>query len=498
MQVNDIDPPLILTVDAGSSSVRALLFDRLGRPISELGSHKFYTLKTTTEGAAEIAADEVLGQIEQGIDEVLAQAGKYASAIVGVAVDTFVSNLLAIDKAGQPLTPIITYADTRDAADAVALRRQLGEREVHERTGCMLRTSYWPARLAWMRRTQPDLWRSTTRWITLGEYLELRLFGQSRVSYSAASWSGLLNRHSLEWDAPLLEILGLTPAYLSPLVDVNEPLCDLAASYAARWPALRDVPWFPAIGDGAAANVGSGCLNHERIALTIGTTGAMRVIQREVPQVPAGLWCYRVDRQHALLGGATSEGGNVYAWLHQALRLDQSENLEHLLELLPPDGHGLTVLPFLAGERSPGWAGDVKATITGLSLTTTPIEILQACLEAVAYRLAVIQQGICEQKECGHQFVASGGGLLHSPAWMQIMADVLDRPVTASAETEASSRGAALLALAALGVLPSIEAAPAADGKTSHPNPAHHERYEAAIKRQQQLYQQLIAQNHLP
>ena len=92
---------------------------------------------------------------------VLAQAGPLAEQIRAVAIDTLVSNILAIDAAGRPLTPLITYADTRNDADAIELRRTLDERAVHQRTGCLLRTSYWPARLAWFRRTQPDIWRAT-------------------------------------------------------------------------------------------------------------------------------------------------------------------------------------------------------------------------------------------------------------------------------------------------------------------------------------------------
>jgi gluconokinase len=482
------EPPLVLTIDVGTSSVRVLLFDRRGRAVTGVDARSQHTPRTATDGTSELDADALFEQTALCLDAALAQAGVLAQAIGGVAIDTLVSNIMALDTAGRPRTPLITYADTRNAADATELRRQLDERTVQDRTGCLLRTSYWPARLAWFQRTQPDLWRAAARWVSFGEYIELRLFGQCRVSYSAASWSGLLDRRRLEWDAPLLALLGLAPHALTPLVDFDAPQAGLGGGFAARWPALRDVPWFPAIGDGAAANIGSGCTDHTRMALTIGTSGAVRVIADAVARVPAGLWCYRVDRRRALLGGATSEGGNVYAWMRQTLRLDDDAVNAQALAALPPDGHGLTILPFLAGERSPGWAGDATAIIAGLTLSTTPIEIVRAGLEAVAYRFALIERRICDRAGCAHRLIASGGALLHSPAWLQIMADVLGRPVVASAEPEVTSRGAALLALEALGALPSLDAAPAADGALYTPDPARHQRYQDAITRQQQLY----------
>src|SRR5262245_15241375 len=170
------------------------------------------------------------------------------------------------------------------------------------------------------------------------------------------------------------------------------------------------------------------------------------------------------------------------------MRLDEPEALERELAGLPPDGHGLTVLPFLAGERSPGWAGDARATISGLTLATTPLQILQAGLEAVAYRFALIEGRICGQDACPHRLIASGGALLSSPTWMQIIADALGRPVVASEEEEATSRGVALLALRSLGALGSLGNAPAADGQVYEPDAARHKVYREAIERQRKLY----------
>lgn len=487
-----VEGPLVLAIDIGSSSTKVRLYDGLGRAVEGISAQENSEIRTTADGAAEDDPDAALERAARCVDAALSQAGPLAEKIGAVAIDTLVSNLMAINGAGRPITPLITYADTRDTADAEALRGRLDEGTVQDRTGCLLRTSYWPALLAWFRRAQPKVWREAARWITLGEYIELRLFGHCRVSYSAASWSGLLDRRRLRWDEPLLEVLGVEASQLSALVDIDAPLNGLAGEYGTRWPALRDVPWFPAVGDGAAANVGSGCTNHSRIALTLGTSGAMRTIQAEVAQVPRGLWCYRVDSERALLGGATSEGGNVYGWLRRTLRLAAPAEVEAAIRAMPPDSHGLTILPFLAGERSPDWAGNVQATIHGVTLATTPLEIVRASLEAVAYRYAVIEQRLCGQAGCDHRLIASGGALLQSPSWMQIFADVLGRTVVASAEPEATSRGTALLALRALGAIPSIEDIAAADGEAYEPNAAHHQVYQAAIARQRYLYDRLV------
>ena len=490
------EPPLILTLDIGTSSARVLLFDRQGRAVEGVTAQERYEMRTTAEGASEDDPDESLERAARCVDLALSQTGPLAKHIAAVAVTTLVSNILAIDGSGSALTPLVSYADTRNDPDVDALRAALDERTVHERTGCLLRTSYWPARLAWFKRVQPQVWQSAARWITLGEYLELRLFGRCRVSYSAASWSGLLDRRTLQWDRPLLDYLGLPPDRLSPLVDVDEPLSGLQQPYADRWPALRDVPWYPAVGDGAAANVGSGCTGYERIALTIGTTGAIRVVLKEVERVPPGLWCYRVDRGHALLGGATSEGGNVYGWLQRTLQLGSPAEVEAEVAAMQPDAHGLTILPFLAGERSPDWAGNVQATIHGLTVATTPIEIVRASLEAVAYRFAVIEerieQGAPGGASTGYNLIANGGALLKSPAWMQMFADVLGRTVVESAEPEGTSRGIAVLALRSLGSIPSIEALPATDGRVFQPDADRHAIYREAIARQRRLYDLLI------
>ena len=481
--------PLILTLDIGTSSSRAMLFDSQARPVPGMMAQIPYQLQTTAAGDAYFDPAALLDRVVNTIDQLLQQAGPLAKQIGGVAVDTFVTNIVGIDKTGRPITPHYTYAGTRSAADAEALRRELDLAAVHNHTGCRIHSAYLPPLFRWLARTQPEVFKSVKYWMSIGEYLLYPLFGERRASYSMASWTGLLNRHSLSWDEEWLDYLSVAKEQLSPLVDVDRPMQGLQAPWAARWPALKDVPWFPAIGDGAAANIGSGCTGPERLALTIGTPGAMRVaFHQPIKTVPEGLWVYRINRAYALLGGATTEGGSLFAWCRQTLQLPA--HVEADLAHMPPAGHGLTVLPCLGGDRAPDWLETARSTLHGLAFNTRPIDIFQAGLESMAYRFALSHRLIVPPLPPEHQVIASGAGLLNSPAWMQMVADVLGRPLLASAEKEATSRGAAALALDALGISGNR---PAAIAATFQPNPAHHARYQAALEAHVELYQKLVA-----
>jgi gluconokinase len=492
VEFQQAEAPLIVSIDIGTSSIRAALFDSLGRAVKDLEARRPHEVRTDAQGASEADPDFLLDLIFQCLDQVMARVLPSHLPIGGVGVCSFVNNILGLDRNRRVVIPLTTYADTRAAAEVAGLKTDFDEEVTHERTGCHFHPSYLPARFRWLARSQPEKFRNVDRFVSIGEYLESKLFGDTAVSYSVASWTGLLNRNALEWDRDLLAGLPIRIDQLSPLTDVQVPRRGLRPEFASRWPALAEIPWFPAVGDGATANVGSGCVSPKRVALTVGTTSAMRVVLAgQVKQIPHGLWCYRVDGRRSLLGGALSEGGSVFAWMRSTLRFE-SEGLDDKLMALEPDGHGLTFLPFFAGERAPGWAGHARATMHGLSLATTPLDILHAALEGVAYRIALVFELLRPLMPGDPQVVASGGAILSSPAWLKIMANAIGRPVAASGVPEASARGSALLALEALGIIPDLEEAPDFIRATYEPIPSVHRRYRDAIERQKELYQKLV------
>ena len=479
----------ILSIDVGSSSVRAELFDDSGDGVEGTEVKLDYEFDYTPDGGAAQEADELLDLVVSAVDGAL--SGAREAAITGVAMSTFWHSVLGLDQDGRPTTPILTWADRRAAACVPDLRERLDERANHRRTGCVPHSSYWPAKLLWTRHAMPEAFERTEHWVSPADYFYARFFGESyQVGTSMASGTGLFDQNRRWWDGETLEVLPAEEAQLSAISD--EPRRGLAREWAERWPALRETPWVPAAGDGACSNVGSGCTGSDRLALMVGTSGAMRVLRKaESVEIPDGPWCYRADAERYVMGGALSDGGNLIEWLRNTLRLPDPEKTEELLSEMEPDSHGLTFLPLLAGERGPGWADRANGTVAGLSMTSKPVEILRAAMEAVAFRFAIIAEMLETASPGEKEVIASGGGLLHSPTWTQIMADTLGRAVTLSGVKEASSRGAALLALEALGG-PEIEDAQAPLGETFEPDSGRHEVYRKALERQRELYDAVL------
>jgi gluconokinase len=397
----------IVALDVGSSSVRAVAYDELGD--AEPGdAHLSYGDLDPDRLVA--ACRAVLAQVGEG--DVL-------------AISAFWHSLVALDAAGRPLGPVLTWRDTIGAPPA------LDPAAYHRRTGCFLHPAYWPAKI---RRLADDGVR-TARFVSFADYLLLGLTGELHTTVSMAAGTGLYDPNRLDWDDETLAAVGARREQLPPVSGE------------------RTAGVFPALGDGACSNVGVGAVGHGRAAVTIGTSGAARVVYAAgATTAKPGLFLYRLDEQRFCEGGALSDGGNLHAWLKRTLReFDTSQLAER-----PAAGHGLVFLPFLGGERSLGWDASRRGLVRGLSFATTPLDLVQAALEGVCYRFAAVLDALGEIDSV----VVTGGALRANPAWVQVLADVLGRPLEVSAAAEGSARGAALVALERLGF--SIPPAPVA------------------------------------
>jgi gluconokinase len=437
----------VLALDVGTSSVRAHVFDETAEERNE---------PVRRDYAGEYDPDVVLARTREAIDE----AGG-AEKVDAVGASCFGHSLLALDRDGRPLTPILSWRDTRSADAADRLLERVDSNAVHRRTGCQIHTSYWPAKLAWLAEEEPEAFRSAHRFVSFCDYLYAELLGrQVPASISMASPTGLVDLRTRTWDEELLEVLGVD---------------------AERLSAISDVPvagWYPALLDGACSNLGAGCVTRERAALMVGTSGAVRVVyETEAPAPRPALFLHWVDERRVVEGGSLADGGNLHAWMEQTFRDAGQGSLADR----DPDSHGLTFLALLGGERSPGWHQHAKGAIQGLTFETTPFDLRQAGLEGVAFRFAAVANLMPEVEEV----VATGGALVKDDDWVQIIADALERPITTSRVKEASLRGAAVAVLERLGATP----APAPLGPVVEPRPDKVEAFRAARERQHRLYE---------
>ncbi|MEJ7762430.1 MAG: gluconokinase [Thermomicrobiales bacterium] len=487
------EAPLVLALDLGTSSFRTLVFDARARAIEDSEEQLAHEPRATADGGLDADAGDLFELLVGCLDGTLDRIGERAADLAAVASSCFWHSLMGVDGRGEATTQVYLWADTRSGPWVHILAKETDPAALHARTGCLLHSSYWPAKLRWLRDTNPVAFAASARFLSFAEYAAGKLQGDPRVSLSMASGTGLLAVHERVWDADVLDVLDLGEDRLPEIMAQEEPHAPLGPEWAERWPALAAIPWFPASGDGACANAGSGAVHPGRVALTMGTSGAIRVVletEGTPLAVPDGLWVYRMDVRRYVAGGALSNGGNLLAWLAETMNVAFDDETMRAAAAIPPDGHGLTVLPFLAGERAPGWNDDTAGVIAGLRLATRPEDILRAGMEAVAYRFARVYRAVRPLASADHEIVTNGGAILRSPLWLQIMADILGHDLrTLPPATEASGRGAAILALVAIGHLPHPGAAPdPAEGETViRWDPEAHGRYGRAIDRQGHL-----------
>lgn len=480
--------PLVLSIDVGSTGIRGGIFDATGLPVAKTRVRVDHSFRTNTKGRSEISPDLVVSGVLNVIDSVVARAGD--RQIAGVCIDTFASSLVGVDQ-GAAITPCYTYADSRSAPEIEALRVRVAEGRLQQRTGTRLHPSYLPSRLRWLARTQPDTFDLVDTWMSIGEYIHLQILEVRGVATSTAAWSGLLNSAAATWDLETLAAAGVRSSQFSEIRMPDEPFTAIPGRVAKRWPALTGAVWFPAIPDGYANHFGSGRADPNTMMLSASTSGAIRMLVEGVPaSVPSGLWCHRVDRGHCLVGGSLNNVGSAVTWVERLLASPKGGSHADWLAG-PPMEDGPITLPFLSGERSTGWRGDVRAHVAGMTVETDPAVLYRSVLEGVAMTYRRIVDQLEQLSPELRRVIASGGFTTAYPGWLEILASVVGLPVLPLEMKRSTLRGNAVLALEQLA--PDVERAQPNLATRIDPNPAWAETYQDQFDRWNVLYEALFA-----
>lgn len=434
----------ILAVDIGTTTIKAVVFAVDGSIVR--ATHVATDARGPAAGPGEQHPDAVVDGVLQAIAQILQEGGGKEN-IRALAFSSQLYSVLAVDEQDRPLGPSLTWADNRAADIALAWRAE-GLR-LAEQTGCPPHSLYPLAKIAWMRR-QPE-YAKTKRFVSIKEYVIHRLAGEWLVDWQVASATGLLDVRAKTWCAPALDLAGIPADALSSLVSPRTRLPTWTAEALATG-LPKETPGIIGGGDGPLGSLGLGAFATDILSINVGTSAAGRcLLEQPATDAQGRLWTYAVDDNFWVTGGIVSSGGAVFDW---ARRLAGNLSVEEALRAAAEVSHGadgLTFLPHLGGEQSPGWNPRATGSLHGLTYRHGPAHLLRAALEGIARSLERVASTIVEVRRAPLVEARAAGGLSASSLWCRIAADMLGLPLSTGSSPEASARGAAMLALLALG-----------------------------------------------
>ena len=462
---------VLVGLDAGTTSTKAVTAgaDAVVRDAVSVG----YPLLVPAADRAELDAARLVGAAVEALTQVVRAAAARGDRVVGLSISAAMHGLVPMDADGTPLGPLVTWADGRAAAQAAALRADGRAQGLHARTGTPVHPMSPLVKLAWWSAQDADLVRGTARWGGVKELLLAALCGRADVvDLSCASATGAYDLTAGRWDPEALEVAGVRADQLAEVVPTTHVLDGLRPEVARATGLPAGLPVVVGASDGALASLGTGAVRPGVAAVSLGTSGALRVVVPRPVADPTGrLFCYALTDGHWVVGGAVNNGGSVVRWSSLALAapLDgappEGEAADELDARLlaeaaevPVGSDGLLCLPYLLGERAPWWRADLHGAFVGLRREHRRPHLVRAAVEGVCQQLALVADALAAM-DLRLREVRATGGAVAAPLWVGTLAAALDRPVRVADSHEGTGLGAVLLGLHALGQLPDLDAA---------------------------------------
>ena len=507
-------------LDLGTTTLKAIAFDDgAGQTIARAAA-TIPLLDTpdvdTDADAAVVYAEQDPDAVVEAATAVLAQAVRQAQTlgyhVARVGISAAMHSFLPVGADERPLLPALLWMDGRAESEAHALWATPAGKDLYARTGTPIHAMAPLAKLLWLRTHRSDVFAAAVRFVSLKEWVWRRWLGAWEVDASIASATGLYNLRENAWDGDALQLTGVDATRLSTLVPTTTLRAGLRDERLLAAGLSAQTPFVIGASDGVLANLGLGVISggaseaSNAMALTIGTSLALRAGSATPMTDPATrAFCYVLDQGRYVVGAASNSGGNVLEWLGGVLRSETPDSTakSRLTTLLEEAGTvetgELFCLPYLTGERAPLWSAQARASFIGLDARHTPAHLMRAACEGVIFNAWWVASGLFALTGRPRTIQASGH-VLDLPWMRQLVADVFDLPVRAGGATDASARGAALLARIATGVATWDEAlseasrvATSDDDAVATPNPARTTLYQERALRFRQLAEALTA-----
>ncbi|MES3017810.1 MAG: gluconokinase [Bacteroidota bacterium] len=438
----------VLGIDIGTGSTKVVAVNLASEPIAAAQHH--YPTYSPRPGFSEQDPELIWQAVRRGIKDIVA---KLHDSPLAACFSSAMHSLIPVDENGFRLTDMITWADSRSDAIASRLKTSPQATHIYESSGMPLHAMSPLCKIIWLKENMPEVFKQTYKFISIKEYIWFKLFDEYVVDHSIASASGMLDISSRAWSPELIALAGITVGQLS------QPVSTLYSS--ARKHSLYDIldketSFVIGASDGCLANLGSFATRMGIAAVTIGTSGAVRIASdKPIFNKQAMTFSYCLDENLFICGGPVNNGGNVLQWLltNFLSKPVNEENIEWVFNLatqVSPGADGLIFLPYINGERAPIWDAKSSGAFIGIRSVHTQAHFCRAALEGVCYALNDVLLAI----ETGSEHIVQinvSGGFVNSPMWMRLLADITGKRLALMQTEDASAVGAAFMAIKFLG-----------------------------------------------
>lgn len=456
----------VIGVDIGTTSTKSVLFTEKGAIVASHGVE--YPLHSPSPAIAEQDPDEIFDAVLETIGQALSKSNAQPNDILCVSFSSAMHSVIAVDKNGMPLTKCITWADNRSMKWAEKIKNEWNGHEIYMRTGTPIHPMSPLSKLTWLRHDHKELFDLTYKFISIKEYVFFKLFGRYVIDYSIASATGMFHLENLQWDDEALQVAGVTPDRLSELVPTTFKLKGMDEHYAERMNLPASTPFVVGASDGVLSNLGVNAIKPGVVAVTIGTSGAIRAVTDKPVTDPKGrIFCYALTEKHWVIGGPVNNGGMIFRWVRDQIGTEEIANakklgvdpyvlLTELAAKAKPGSEGLIFHPYLSGERAPLWDANARGSYFGLGLHHKKEHLVRAALEGVIFNLYSVLLAL-EELTGKPTKIQATGGFARSELWRQMMADIFDQELHVPESIESSCLGAVILGLYSLGKVDSLD-----------------------------------------
>ncbi len=489
--------PYILGIDIGTGSTKAIAVDYEGKVLGS--SQQYYSTLIPQPGYSEQDPETIFDAFKESIQKTVAQT---KGQPVALCLSSAMHSLVAVDREGRPLTNLILWSDARSSAIADRIKTSPQGKSIYEATGTPIHSMSPLCKIIWLRENRPEVFLNAYKFISIKEYIWHQLFHEFEIDHSLASATGLFHIERRNWNEESLTLAGITPQQLSQPVATSFIRKGLQPG-AAAWLSLpATTPVCIGSSDGCLANLGTYSLDQQTAAITIGTSGAVRVA-RPTPLKDYSIMCfnYLLDETTFICGGPINNGGIVAQWLLKNFLLGKEikeeayDELFSQIEAVPAGADGLIFLPYIYGERAPLWDEESCGVFFGIKPHHTQTHFLRAALEGVCFALQDILASIEDVSQPVLQVNASGG-FVQSAVWVQLLADVTGKKICIHQHEDASAIGAAWLGLKSLQIIPAYSSIKQETGHSVLPRRERVEAYKRNFALFKTLYPSLKTTMH--